>query len=244
MYYHAKLEHSGKPHLWWNLPKEELVNDLLVPFVNGQVVLATRSGRKSILNMKNVTFLTVYRTRDKLRKTGTRRTPLDFKSEEFQENECTEEIIKEVKGIHAASSAQSVLQMAFAPPKNQVFAIMKFGSKELDSAYEGVIKPVIEEYGLKAIRIDEIQDSGQITDQVLRHIAESKYVLADLSGERPNCYYETGFAHALGKELILTIKKSDTIHFDLAGYRFIQWETEAELRREFRKRFAGLEQKA
>src|SRR3972149_9074571 len=205
MKYHAKLEHSGRPHFWWNLSKQGIINYLLIPFINWQVIVANRAGQKSILNMKNVTFLTVYRTAKKLQKTGTRRIPVELKSEEFQENECTEEIIKEVKGIHAASSAQSILQLAFTPPKNQVFVIMKFGSKELDSAYEGVIKPLVEAHALKSIRIDEIQDSGQITDQVLRHIAESKYILADLSGERPNCYYETGFAHALGKQMILTI---------------------------------------
>ena len=117
---------------------------------------------------------------------------------------------------------------------------MKFGDDELDSAYEGVIRPVIEANDLKAVRIDEIQDSGRITDQVLEHIAESQFVLSDLSGERPNCYYETGFAHALGRKLILTIRSGDPIHFDLAGYRFIQWSTEADLRGKLRKRFASL----
>jgi len=31
--------------------------------------------------------------------------------------------------------------------------------------------------------------------------------LADLIGSRPNCYFETGVAVAIGGELILTIKK-------------------------------------
>ena len=34
-------------------------------------------------------------------------------------------------------------------------------------------------------------------------------VLADLTGERPNCYFEAGYAHALGKQLILTIRKGE-----------------------------------
>ena len=117
---------------------------------------------------------------------------------------------------------------------------MKFGDKFLDSAYEGVIRPVIDNFGMQPLRIDELQDSGKVTDQVLESIASSRYILADLSGERPNCYYEAGFAHALGKELILSIRTEDKIHFDLAGYRFIQWETEADLRRELIKRFTSL----
>lgn len=242
MLYHAKLEFGGQTHYWANYSKDKMIKDLLIPFISGQVVVIKRSGSKRVLNMKNVTLLTAYKTKERIEVPTTLAAPPVMKEKSFEENECTEELIKEAKDTQAILPTHSVLQMAFAPPKNQVFVIMKFGSKELDSAYEGVIRPVIESHGYKAVRIDEIQDSGKITDQVLEHIATSKYVLADLSGERPNCYYEAGFAHALGKQLILTIRKSDTIHFDLAGYRFIQWETEAELRRELNRRFQNLDQ--
>jgi DNA-binding response OmpR family regulator len=124
--------------------------------------------------------------------------------------------------------------------EDQAFVVMQFGEKHLDSAYEGVIKPVFEEHGITCLRIDEVQDSGLVTDQVLRKIDECRFVLADLSGERPNCYYETGFAHALKKDMILTIRRGDPVHFDLAGHRFIQWETEADLRKQLRARLASI----
>ena len=120
---------------------------------------------------------------------------------------------------------------------------MKFDDKILDSAYKGVINPMAAEFGLKSLRIDEIQDSGKITEQILTEIARSKVVLCDLSGERPNCYYEAGFAHALGKTMVFSIRKEDAIHFDLAGYRFIVWETELELRNTLRSRLDALKQK-
>jgi hypothetical protein len=240
MHYHARIKFGKEFHYWWNLSKHSLIERVLVPFVNGQVVVVDYYERKMILNTKASSLLNVYKTENPLEGRGIGKAPFDFLDKGFKQYDCTEEIIEQVKLASAGSAAQSVLQMAFARPKNQVFVIMKFGAKELDSAYEGVIKPIIEEYGFKSLRIDEVQDSGKITDQVLEEIASSKYVLADLSGERPNCYYETGFAHALGKQIILTIMKSDRIHFDLAGYRFIQWDTEAELRRELRKRFAEL----
>jgi nucleoside 2-deoxyribosyltransferase len=118
---------------------------------------------------------------------------------------------------------------------------MKFGDKILDSAYEGVIEPLLaNEFNLKSIRVDKLPNSGKITDQIIDMIATSKYILADLTGERPNTYYETGFAHALGKEVILTIHEGETIHFDLAGNRFIIWETESDLRNKLRDRFSNL----
>lgn len=118
---------------------------------------------------------------------------------------------------------------------------MKFGDDVLDSAFEGCYKQVAKEFELKCVRIDEIQDSGNISDQILNQIAESKYIVADLSGSRPNCYYECGFAHALGKDLILTAHIDEDIHFDLSGYRFIRWKTETDLREKLRQRLKALE---
>lgn len=117
---------------------------------------------------------------------------------------------------------------------------MKFGDKLLDSAFEGVIEPVFLEFGYNVIRVDKIQDSGNISDQILDSISKSKYVLSDLTGSRPNCYYETGFAHALRKEMILTCHKDEKIHFDLEGYRFIIWKTESELRKKLKARLKVL----
>ena len=53
---------------------------------------------------------------------------------------------------------------------------MKFGDPQLDSAYEGVIKPVGESFSYKVLRVDEIQDSGAISSQILENIAQSRLV--------------------------------------------------------------------
>jgi hypothetical protein len=121
-----------------------------------------------------------------------------------------------------------------------VFVVMQFGVPALDSAYQGVIKPVVEEFGFGCLRIDEVGDAGPISEQAEDAIASSEVVLCDLSGERPNCYYETGFAHALGRRLILSIRDADKRHFDLAGRRFIIWATEDDLRAKLRKRFGTM----
>ena len=192
--------------------------------------------------MKSVSLVTVYKTEVALTRPPDKGIPQEFTTTFVNGHDCTAEVLQEVRGNSTVSPTQSILQLAFAAPKQQAFVVMQFGDKTLDSAYTGVIKRVIESHGLKSVRIDEIQDAGKITDQVLQNIATSKYIIADLSGERPNCYYETGFAHALGRQLILTVRKPGVVHFDLAGYRFIQWETEAELREGLNKRLDGLEQ--
>lgn len=158
----------------------------------------------------------------------------------FDDLDCTENILDKAKILNKSTNTQSILEKIFVKEEKQVFVIVKFGDKDLDSAYEGVIKEVFKEFGIRVIRVDEIQDSGKISEQILEEIAKSKFIFSELTGERPNCYFETGFAYALGKELILSIKKSDKIHFDLADNRFIQWDTENDLRHQLRKRLNSI----
>lgn len=68
-------------------------------------------------------------------------------------------------------------------------------------------------------------------------------MLAELSGERPNCYYEAGYAHAMGKELIFSIHSESKIHFDLSSYRFIRWKTEADFRKQLLERLESYKYK-
>ena len=140
-----------------------------------------------------------------------------------------------MKASSSSPESRSILQQSVSKPLKQIFVIMKFADKHLDSAYAGVIKPLGEEFRYKVLRVDEIRDSGQIAAQVLENISRSELVLAELSGERPNCYYEAGYAHTLGRQLIFCIRQSEDVHFDLAGYRFIRWETEGDLRRMLRE---------
>lgn len=150
------------------------------------------------------------------------RAPIDFVNNDFDEG-----------------FAQ--LAAILASPR-QVFVVMKLGDQALDETYELVIKPVLKEYHMSPLRIDQVEDSGTITDQILREIERSALILADLTGERPNCYFEVGYAHALGKEMILTIKKGETIHFDMAARRFIEWNTDIELRDALRRRLDALKE--
>jgi hypothetical protein len=244
MRYHARLFYGTTSHYWYNYEKEKIVEDLLVPFVNGHVVLITHGQGQKLLNMKNVTLLSIFKTDKILQATKERTQIQQIDAPAFSKNECTEELVKEFKITGRTQASSSLLQKSFQPPRNQAFVVMKFGNPVMDSAYEGVYKPVCESFKLRCVRIDEIQDSGKITDQILQTIAESKYVIADLSGNRPNCYYECGFAHGLGREMVLCAKNTAKVHFDLAGYRFIRWTTEADLRTRLSSRIKALENKA
>lgn len=240
MYYHVHIVYGGSRDARWNFEKAQIVRDYVLPFINGQVVLLGRAEGQTLVNMQAADSMILYQTEEPLTVPEGMIAPQGLGSPEFARHACTRELLEEVRETTAPAPFRSLLQKAFLIPEDKAFVIMKLGDVELDSAYLGVIKPVVISFGLGCVRIDEIQDSGNITNEVLEAIATSRYIISDLSGSRPNCYYETGFSHALGKEIILTVRAAEEIHFDLGGYRFIRWATELELRKRLHERLESL----
>jgi nucleoside 2-deoxyribosyltransferase len=102
------------------------------------------------------------------------------------------------------------------------------------------IKEVCKQFGIAAERADDIEHSDKITDVILEKIKTSEFIIADLSGEKPNVYYEIGYAHALNKRPILYRNLDSTLHFDLAGHNVPSYRNHTELKRLLRKRFEAL----
>ncbi|HWO01229.1 MAG TPA: TRAFs-binding domain-containing protein [Blastocatellia bacterium] len=86
------------------------------------------------------------------------------------------------------------------------FVVMGFGKKtdfetgrtlDLDKSYRNMIKPAVEEAGLKCVRADEIVHSGLIDVPMYEQLLNADVVVADLSTSNKNAFYELGVRHAL-----------------------------------------------
>ncbi len=124
---------------------------------------------------------------------------------------------------------------------NTAFVIMPINpnNPELEDVYNA-IREVCEKFGISATRADLIEHQESITDVVLRQIQECEFLIADLSYERPNVYYEVGYAHALGKRPILFRKADTPLHFDLAGFGCPEFQNVTALKNKLDKRFKAI----
>lgn len=99
-------------------------------------------------------------------------------------------------------------------PKPFVFVLMPF-DKEFDDIYFLGIKETAKEVGAYAERVDEQIFTEGILERVFNQINKADVIVADMTGRNPNVFYEVGYAHALGKVVLLLTQKVDDIPFDL-----------------------------
>ena len=125
---------------------------------------------------------------------------------------------------------------------DKVFVAMWFNDGTKDT-YLGGIRPAIEEdCGYRAIRIDTKDFLGDIVDEIIAEIRESRFIVADFTGQRQGVYYEAGYARGLGLPVIATCRKDeiDKLQFDTRQQNHIVWEAPAELRERLAARIRAL----
>lgn len=108
----------------------------------------------------------------------------------------------------------------FTLDPNLCFILMPF-AEEMRPIYDDHIRPIVESEGISCLRADEIVGVNLITFDIWEKINRARFIIADLTGQNPNVFYELGLAHALGKEVILLAQSIDDVPFDLKAMRCI-----------------------
>jgi hypothetical protein len=122
-------------------------------------------------------------------------------------------------------------------PKYFAFVLMPFDTA-FDDVYKLGIKGAVAQFDndLFAERVDEQIYREGILDRIYRQIQIADIVIADMTGQNPNVFYEVGYAHAKGKLCILLTADAADIPFDLKHQRHIVYgRSIVTLRRELEK---------
>jgi len=102
------------------------------------------------------------------------------------------------------------------------------------------IKEATKRCGIHAERVDEPQSNERITDRILESIRRAEYVIVDLTGSRPNVFYEAGYAQGLKKTPIYVAREGTKLEFDLKDYPIIFFRGMRDLKDSLEKRLRGL----
>jgi hypothetical protein len=91
--------------------------------------------------------------------------------------------------------------------KKNCFSIMPYGDAFQD--IDRIIHKAAESVGLEYVRGDLSKRPGSILAQIVQEIKHSTVVVADITGNNPNVFYELGIAHQiLGPDRVILITQS------------------------------------
>ncbi len=107
-----------------------------------------------------------------------------------------------------------------------VFVLMPFREEHF-AIYERTIKPTLESLDCRVEHAKDAHTVERIVDAIYTQIARAAFIVADTTGKNPNVFYEIGYAHALGKKVILLVQDTQDIPFDISGLRHIQYRPHA-----------------
>ena len=103
--------------------------------------------------------------------------------------------------------------MRSTTPKKFIFVLMPFEEK-FDDIYTFGIKGAAKDANAYAERVDEQIFTEGILDRIFNQISKADVIVADMTDRNENVFYEVGYAHALGKIVLLLTQNADDIPFD------------------------------
>ncbi len=96
--------------------------------------------------------------------------------------------------------------------------------KHADDFLDLLVEPALQSFSFTVIRADKIARASTITEDIITLVQQAELCLVDLTFHNPNVFYECGRRHETGRPVILLIRKGDTLPFDVAGIRTIEYD--------------------
>jgi len=107
------------------------------------------------------------------------------------------------------------------------FVAMPYGTKHaihFDEVYRDLIQPALQQHGFDVFRADEEQRAGDIREDMFQELLLTDLVVADLSIDNPNVWYELGVRHALRARGVIQIQAArDYLPFDVYVDRSLRY---------------------
>lgn len=150
-----------------------------------------------------------------------------------------------------ARCAGEIISLLEALRRPEAFVVRLLNPKhpefnDVHNYFATVVQPVMEgELGYKLTVVDGKQpfEFSRIDHEIFAKLHRSHVVVADITGQRPNCFLELGYAFGRGLPTMLLAKDGTEHPFDISSFGGHHWKTGLsvdERRREFREHWAAI----
>ena len=103
--------------------------------------------------------------------------------------------------------------------KELIFVLTPF-HPEFEPAYQTISK-VCNKIGMRCLRGDETFITSEVMPHIVKLLAKSRLVIANIEGRNANVFYELGIAHGIDKPTILISKGTKDLPFDLKSKKIL-----------------------
>jgi hypothetical protein len=151
-----------------------------------------------------------------------------------------EEVLPELRALDEALGRNPVAPLEVlremqeaARRTDEVFIVMAVRA-ETTEFLDRAIRPAVAAAQLRDVYIAQQDPEQAISEAILSSIRRSIIVICDLTFERPNCYFEAGYAKGAFRRLIFTARKdhdirahpgaANRVHFDVDQFRITWWD--------------------
>ncbi len=145
-------------------------------------------------------------------------------------DEVAERVIQKLRDFRPDSCEKSNSEC-----RGLVFVVCSF-EPDMDPVFDA-IAAAASAVGLRAERVKDVQGDYRITEKILTLVQGAELIVADLSRERPNVYFELGYARGLGKTVITILRAGTTAHLDVRDWTYLEYIDSRPLEHQLRERF-------
>ncbi len=121
-----------------------------------------------------------------------------------------------------------LFKKSYSKTEGLIFVLMPFKPDKLKQIYERYIKKPLKRLGYNVKRADENFTSVPIMEDIWESICKAELIIADLTNQNPNVFYELGLCHLKGKYVIHICQDGSKTPFDVNMIRIIFYRDDPE----------------
>jgi hypothetical protein len=129
----------------------------------------------------------------------------------------------------------SLMQLLAAIDRPNAFYVRLLNDKvegfpAVEQFFREVVDPVVEKIGYRRLEMGtDATEHGFVNVEIFERLHYSELVIVDVTGLRPNCFIELGYALRCGIPVIVTAKEGTTLPFDQSAIPCHFWNLEIDI---------------